>query len=778
MKDSINHSSLQRTIDGWLSYERVVEQSADAIIITNCVGDFLHINDTGLKLLGYTKEEIAKTNISEIYFKPEQRPKFLRIVKNKGIIKNHRGQIRRKNGEIIQTNSNVQVIKNDDNDIVGFQSIIRDVTDSVKILNSLKKSEQLFRTVSESLMSAIFLVQDCKFIYSNPAAEKILGYKSKELEGMSVDSIIHEDHIKTVQKRIKSLYGKKAVKKPYEIKFITKDNEERWGEISCNQVQYESSKTILGTLIDISIRKKYEEQLIKSKLKAEQSLKYKEEFITNVSHEIRTPMNAILGLTNLLSDTELNNKQEEYLNGIKLSAENLLSILNDILLSSKIQADKITLNLAPFDILNVVETSIQTMQFKADSKGLIVDIKKDTKIPKRLLGDRVKIGQIVMNLLDNAIKFTDRGRVEVSVSCKSISSSKANIELIITDTGRGIPSRMLDEIFDSFVQVQLKSASKSKGTGLGLYITKKLVELHNGQVTVESKLNKGTKFYINLPLRYVKSESISRSLSSVEKHRKTELKNVSILLVEDNKLNQLVAKTILTKAGARVIVASSGTSALLQLKKKDFEIVLLDLEIPSLSGFSVASKIRTEYPEPVKNIPIIAVTAHTSNLSRDKAFKSGVNDLIIKPYTPESLIERIQKLISMPPKSKESIEKISLDHLKRYTGENETLAIEITNAFIKQTSIEIKKLKNALLEKNWEQISKSMHLLKPSSGYLGLKKLSSLTEKIQKNNKVLLKNNRKTKQKEEELAALYISKLDKYCTELFRELEGIVLTKS
>lgn len=384
---------------------------------------------------------------------------------------------------------------------------------------------------------------------------------------------------------------------------------------------------------------------------AEQLASLKQEFLANMSHEIRTPMNAILGMTRLcLQSGNLQEQHLRYLNGIHKSAENLLVIINDILDFSKIEAGKLELETIPFLLKDVLQTVQDTLRFKAEEKGLILNVNLDNNAPDVLLGDPVRLNQVLLNLAGNAIKFTEKGSVNIKVTVTAQDTEKVSLLFEVTDTGIGISEEQMNKLFSSFSQASSDTTRKYGGTGLGLAISKRLVEMHeNGSIGVRSKVGEGTTFYFNLTYP-IGSET---SFSDATNAEQIKLSNLKILLVEDNAFNQMVAVDTLEAAieGVTIEVAENGLEAVQKLKafenqtwedgrKFPFDVVLMDMMMPVMDGLEATRQIR-QLSSPLRNIPIIALTANAIKEEVAKCYDAGMYDFVTKPFDTQVLLKKI-----------------------------------------------------------------------------------------------------------------------------------------
>jgi len=419
-------------------------------------------------------------------------------------------------------------------------------------------------------------------------------------------------------------------------------------------------------------KKKLEEKnriIEQEKLRAEQSEKFKEQFLANMSHEIRTPMNAVMGMTNLLIDKNPRHDQHQYLEGIKQSSDTLLHIINDILDLSKIEAGKIELEKIDFSIRDVLHQVVLTLTHKAEEKGLQLLTSIDKQVPDVLVGDPVRLNQILMNLTGNAIKFTEKGFVQITVKLMNIHSSSPpaalankdnqagmfpsmpagwNFQFSISDTGIGIPKEKLQTIFESFSQAHSSDTRRFGGTGLGLSISKQLVELMGGVLHVESTEDSGATFYFELQLRQGSAERLQQRIFTEEEIDGTILNGLTILVVDDNEYNRIVATdTLKSKAKVEIVTASNGKEAIELVEQYDFDLVMMDVQMPVMNGFEATQYIRLNLPSPKKDIPIVALTASVLRTDLDKCRQAGMNSYIPKPFKAFQLVKGIAEVLGI-----------------------------------------------------------------------------------------------------------------------------------
>ncbi|MEO7531469.1 MAG: response regulator [Sediminibacterium sp.] len=389
-------------------------------------------------------------------------------------------------------------------------------------------------------------------------------------------------------------------------------------------------------------RKKAENDMIIAKLEAEEAKKTQELFLANMSHEIRTPINGVMGMVQLVATTELTEEQKEYMGMITESASNLLVIINDILDLTKIKVGKISLESVRYSVRHSVKSLIKLFGFKASQTDIKLNCSIAPEIPEFLMGDPVRLNQVLTNLVNNAIKFTPKGEVNVIVNLLEEDDTSVTLSFVVQDTGIGIAEDKIEGIFESFTQASTDTTRKFGGTGLGLTISKQLIELQGGNITVSSKPNEGSSFIFSLSFKKVAENHIAETSHEGVPSGMDQLK---ILLAEDNLINQKVASKLLSKQGAEVDIANNGTEVLTMLTQKPYDIILMDINMPEMDGFEATKNIR-QTESYFQSIPIIALTASAFESEKDKCMKLGMNDYMSKPFKAEELFAKIREHLS------------------------------------------------------------------------------------------------------------------------------------
>jgi len=462
------------------------------------------------------------------------------------------------------------------------------------------------------------------------------------------------------------------------------------------------------------------------------SSKMKEIFLANTSHEIRTPLNAILGFTNLLLNTNLDSSQRRYIENIKASGNNLLVVINDILDFSKIESGKLSLEQIEFNFKNLIHHTLSTLLVKAAEKNIDIKSNIAPEVPDIIIGDPVRLNQILINLLGNAIKFTgENGKIKLTINVGSSPENYIKLLFKVEDNGIGIMPDKLNKIFQSFTQGESDIARRYGGTGLGLSIVKQLITMQNGDINVESKVGKGTTFTFYVILKGADKDAAKQNKNLNKNIISKGADNMNILLVEDNLINQQLAFDTLKSWNntIKIDLANNGKVALEKVKNTDYNLILMDIQMPVMDGIEATREIR-KLSEPKCNTPIMAMTAHALKTEKENCFKIGMNEYISKPFDPQDLFSKILKFTNNnfiqqeKPINNKAIDMqfkfFNIDNLKKIYGNSNDKIVKIVELCYESIPNEIAEITKAYENKKWDILRNKAHALKPKLGYLGM----------------------------------------------------------
>jgi len=655
--------------------------------------------------------------------------------------------------------------------------------------NSLKLASQYSLSLIEASRDPLFTINpEGKITDMNEATVKATGVAREKIIGTDFFDYFTEPN------KAREAYQQVFVK-GFIVDFPLTITDGEMIDVLCNGSVYkDDTGNILGVVIvarDITEQKRIATELNEAivfaelavgiaeeaKLKAESAamiaetaVKAKQQFLSNMSHEIRTPMNAIIGFTKVLLKTDTSSKQKEYLQAIKLSGDALIVLINDILDLAKVDAGKMVFEQTPFKISMSISAMLHLFEPKIREKNIELRKEYDHNIPEVVVGDPVRLHQIILNLVSNAVKFTHHGRITVSVRLLEETDTKVKIEFAVKDTGIGIVQNKLDKIFDNFQQASSGTSRLYGGTGLGLAIVRQLVEAQDGSITVESKINEGSRFGFVLDFLKTKANADQEdALLELD----TELKNIKVLVVEDIALNQLLMRTLLDDFGFGCEIAGNGLIAVEKMQTQSFDIVLMDLQMPEMNGFEATEYIRNILKS---NIPIIALTADVTTVDLAKCKAVGMNDYIAKPIDEKLLYSKIvgeikkANILNGNFGIEDQIAEIKalkytdLQYLIKRTKSNPILMMEMISLYLEQTPPLISLMKKSWKEKDWGSLYASVHKIIPSFAIMGINvDYENMAKKVQ--------DYAKNQQQSEGISEL-VSEIENVCTTACVELQA------
>ncbi len=484
---------------------------------------------------------------------------------------------------------------------------------------------------------------------------------------------------------------------------------------------------------------RYRKALKKSKKEALDLAKVKEHFVATVSHEIRTPMNIISGYTDQLSKENLTQKQREQIEIIQKASEHLLNLINDVLDFTKLENNKLTLlreGFRPQDIINEVVSFLSPM---CDNKAVDISASSDSEVPEILIGDSFRLRQILINIIGNAVKFTDKGGIEIKSSSILTDHEQTRLRIRISDTGIGMNPDKIDRIFNEFEQAQASTSQVYGGTGLGLAITKKLIELHHGTIEVDSEENKGTQVTIEIPYDIGTKEDLPKN--QLINHESIDLSKKRILIVDDEKFNRQLLISILEKYNATFTEAKNGKEAIDEALKNDYDLILMDARMPEVDGVTAAAKIVSHHGELGVEVPIIALTAAVTEEDRRKYKKAGMIDFLAKPFKEVELINIIKKTLfsngtvdsenHKPPKKEDSDGSVDFSQLKEISNDDPQFYYDLLKIFVDSTKLGVLDLEQGIKEQDFQIIAETAHKISSPCKHLAADNLYENLKKIE-----------------------------------------------
>lgn len=507
---------------------------------------------------------------------------------------------------------------------------------------------------------------------------------------------------------------------------------------------------VMGVATDVTLHKLAEEQLLTEKSVAEETARIKQQFLANMSHEIRTPMNGIIGLADIMLRTKLDEEQKKYMQSIINCSDNLLVIINDILDLSKIDAGRMAIEKTPFCLNDIIDNSLSMFSRSALKKNIKFTVNCSENVPRFLIGDSVRLSQVLNNLVDNAIKFTPSGEVTVNISCAIETHDNASLVFTVKDTGIGIPKENRQTIFESFTQARSDTARKFGGTGLGLTIVKKLLEMQGGSIVMDSIEGTGTVFTFNIS--YPKATE-----KEIENHQRTssvlavpDLSNLHVLIAEDNEMNRLIVQKHFNDWKIKYKVAVNGKEVIELAKQHTFDLILMDIQMPMVDGYDATKIIRSTLPAEKAKVPIVAVTAHASSTERTKCLEAGMNDYLSKPFRSEDLLKKIcgffdaradvsgsrkETLSAASEKEKpadNTFRVVDMDYLKRVAVSEPQFIQEMIALFLQRTPEALRTIRDGIHAKDMTTVWQTAHRMKPTFSYMGMKNTSVLAADLEK----------------------------------------------
>ncbi|MFM9909078.1 MAG: ATP-binding protein [Chitinophagaceae bacterium] len=737
--DSDEMKALNRSIKLVSQYSRsLIEASLDPLVTISAEGKITDVNEASIKVTGVGREVLTGSDFSTYFTEPKKAKAGYEQVFKNGFVSDYPLTIKHRSGKLTDVLYNASLYKDDKGNVLGVFAAARDITHQKQISHYARS------LIEASLDPLVTINTEGKIMDVNEAMIKATDKSREKLCGTLFSSYF-------VESANAAWVHKEVFEKGYVLNYpLTIIDGVLTDVILSGSVYKDMQGITLGAVLvarDITHLKKIEKELIEAKIFAElatsiaedekmkavasahvsaNAVKSKQQFLSNMSHEIRTPMNAIIGFTKVLLKTELTVKQKEYLTAIKLSGDALIVLINDILDLAKVDAGKMTFEQTPFKLALSVAAMLHLFDTKIQEKNLELIYDYDTRIPAVLVGDPIRLHQVILNLVSNAVKFTSKGKITVTVKMIQEDEEKVTVAFAISDTGIGVASDKLDRIFENFQQASSITSRLYGGTGLGLAIVKHLVEAQGGSIEVKSVVNEGATFSFLLHFKKTNATVMpDTEIMALDR----EIKEIKILVVEDMALNQLLMKTLLDEFGFARDIVSNGKLAIEKMKTTAYDIILMDLQMPEMNGFETTEYIRNTMKS---SIPIIALTADVTTVDLEKCKAAGMNDYIAKPVDERLLYSKIvghtkkpvvivsKEMLLEAIDEKKVIKYIDLKYLNQRTKSNPVLMMEMIALYLNQTPPLINLMTNSFLNKDWSSLQSSVHKMIPSFSIMGI----------------------------------------------------------
>lgn len=628
----------------------VVNNIQEIVFQTDAAGRWTYLNPAFERISGFTVAECLGKSFTEIVYPGDldfSKKKFQDLLNRNQTTAQFTLRFLTKDFEIRWAEAFITFEKDEFGAFKGASGLLNDITKRYEAEEKLKKTNLNLAEAQElaRLGSWEYRAENLREGYWTDEVYKILGIEKRAEFNLPVEELYRNASPSNAKKAEELINRCLKTGEAGEVRYkVSPGGKEKWLLLRAKPEFNEAQNVtrLVGTLLDITQQIEIEKELTQAKRTAEKALAAKSEFLSNMSHEIRTPMNAIMGLTNLLMQEEdISDDIMENLKLIGYSAENLLVLINDILDYSKIEANKIEFEKIEFNLRDVIEKLLRTMRLKAEEKGLNLRCTIDSSIPESLMGDPYRLNQILMNLLSNALKFTKKGKVEIEVSQLSSDGKKVNLKFEVKDTGIGISKEKQERIFDSFTQANSETTRSFGGTGLGLAISKRLVQLQGGKIELQSELGEGSCFSIYINYKLGEGDVNKPSVQKNQATMASNFENIKMLVAEDNMVNQKLLQQICKQWHLDPIFVEDGKLAIDKCLEEEFDIILMDLQMPKINGFEATERICNDESSLNRKTPIIALTADAFQETKNKVMKSGFTGYVGKPYKAEELKETI-----------------------------------------------------------------------------------------------------------------------------------------
>lgn len=725
--------------------QSILKSTNDGIVIVNSEGVIDTVNPKLEKLFGFSEKELIGGSVAMLMSAENADllrhdiGEFIQSGESKLVGRPFESIGIHKNGEELPIEVAInEFVTGEDTSFAGY---IRDISDRKRAETREKNALAQFEDAVKSALDAIIIIDTSDRIVSfNPAAEEIFGYTAEEVIGQNMASFIVPERYRDAHGAGMTHYlstGEGPVLgNRIEIEGLRKSGEEFDLELAVRNIDGPIGELFIGYARDITARKAAEKEIVVAKENAEVANQAKASFLAMMSHEIRTPLNGVLGILELLLDSELTADQRNQVEVANRSGASLLNIINDILVFSKFDAGKLKITNEDFNIREITSSIMGLVKTSAGKKQLVIDHRVDDDVPQLLFGDRDRIGQVLLNLASNAVKFTTEGTVEVAVSNVG-EPGKPIICFAVSDTGIGIPEDKHDQLFAEFATIDVDYSRKFGGTGLGLAISKALVEEMGGEIDFSSEQDKGSKFWFTLPLPEAEGDGSETVNLTEEGPQDADLDGMDVLIAEDNATNQMVTSQMLSKLGCNVDIVGNGREAVSAVSRKQYDLVLMDISMPEMDGYEATQAIR-DLPDEKSLTKIVALTAYAYDQDQQKVKDVGMDGFLSKPVRKAELADVLTKYavskggtVLKSPARSQSFSKHVLNSI--IEGEDEEFVRSLIDQFDVDIKTNLEKCRSAFDRKDLTSLERASHAIKGVAGTFGAHKLHELAREI--NNK-------------------------------------------
>ncbi|MRG46677.1 PAS domain S-box protein [Chitinophaga sp. SYP-B3965] len=729
-------------------YRQLIEGAGATMFTTNRGGFFTYVNNKALDLTGYSAEELMGKQYTMLLDPPQQ--KELRTFYETQAFEGPDDStiefpIRQKNGEKKWVEQQVVLLRHH-GVVKQYQCIVKDIHARKMMQMKLESAQKeidiinfRFQSVLRNSPSVIF-IKDVygKYLLVNERFEEVFGINREHILGRT------DKEFPSKLKPEKYAPSDREVvlhERPVEMEDMLEiNNETRYFFITKFPLRDHTKRVygLCGIATDITDRIEHEHALISARKKAEHARKTQERFMANMSHEIRTPLNGIIGISNLLKQTEVKPEQKEYITDIKESANNLLVLVEKILDFSHLNAGKLTLSRIDFNPAHVIRKALNSKREEAENKGLQLALDIDPEMPETVIGDPSRLHDVIVSLMDNSVRFTEQGSIHLAAQISAKDEEKITFSFELRDTGMGIPDHLHEEVFESFSQIHGSDDRKYGGAGLGLALTRSLLKLQQGQISVHNNEGGGTLVRFSVPYHlFAVPQEIP---SETGNHHLPPLYGKSILVAEDNILNQKVAQRTLAGAGATVEIAENGVEVLNKLEGNKYDCILMDIQMPTMDGLRATRQIRDQG----LGIPIIAMTASALKGDKERCLLAGMNDYIAKPFIPNVLFQKILEVLGerdpefanfngLDYEEQSHRPFIDLHYLRGIVDDDPDAMLDLLNTFLERTSGMFDNLQNSAQLENWDDALQHASLLRSSFMIVRIDPLSKIILEIEHN---------------------------------------------